>query len=238
MIINPLQDKIYISKDILAVKTERIPIILLNLATRKKTQNSYILMKKLLYLSLLLMCIGCSVDKTPREGDIIFQTKFSQEGQFFKTISGSDINHCGIVVMKNDSTLHVLHMDDRMRLTPLSNFVQHGHQNKFSIRRATNKKVKIDYKKYMKSLKDNRLRLDDNQYYNSELVYRIYKEDLGIELCKPRPISEYNIAGIDTTLMQQGFRLQQEIITPADIYNSRRLKTVQSRFDEKKKNKK
>ena len=191
-------------------------------------------MKKLLYLSLLLiMCIGCSVDKTPREGDIIFQTKFSQEGQFLETISGSDINHCGIVIMKDDSTLHVLHMDDRMRLTPLSNFVQHGQQKKFSIRRATNKEVKIDYKKYMRSIKDLRLRLDDNQYYNSELVYRIYKEDLGIELCKPRPISEYNIAGIDTMLMQQGIHLQQEIVTPADIYNSRRLKTVQSRYDEK-----
>lgn len=188
-------------------------------------------MKKFIYLSLLLMCLGCSIDETPREGDIIFQTNDSQEALFLKTISESDINHCGIVIMKEDSSLHVLHMDDRIRLTPLSSFIQHGKQKKFSIQRATNKEIDIDYKKYMTSNRDHRLRLDDNLYYNSELVYRIYKEDLGIELCKPRPIDQYNIAGLDTILTKQGIHLKQEIVTPADIYNSRRLKTVQTRYE-------
>ena len=32
--------------------------------------------------------------------------------------------------------------------------------------------------------------------YCSELVYLIYKEQFGIELCKPRPIKSYNTFGL------------------------------------------
>lgn len=186
-------------------------------------------MKKLLYLLLIIICVGCNKEIPLREGDIIFQTEVNEESKVWHNLTGSDITHCGILVKKKDGSFYVLHMQDRMMLTSLGAFINHGLKNKYSIGRVSNEEIKIDYKKYMNAKKDYRLRMNDNQYYNAELVYRIYKEDLGIELCTPRPIGEYNI---DSTFVGYGIHPKQPIVSPFDLYNSPKVKTIQSRYKE------
>ena len=184
-------------------------------------------MKKFYYALLLLLCIGCNNIKTPREGDIIFQTVKSEQTALFEHLSESPINHCGIVVAR-DSNLYVLHVDRAVTLTPLHTFIRHGEKGEYTLMRATNEIVKIDSKKYMLANYDPQMRMGNNRYYNSELVYDIFKNDLGIELCQPRPISEYHIDGIVEFLQSSRIRPDQAIVTPADIYNSEKLKAYKT----------
>ena len=185
-------------------------------------------MKKIYYTLLLLLCIGCNNIKTPREGDIIFQTVKNERTTLLEHLSESPINHCGIVVAR-DSNLYVLHVDRTVTLTPLHTFMRHGEKGEYTLMRATNETMKIDYKKYMLAEYDQQMLMGNNRYYSSELVYDIFKNDLGIELCQPRPISEYHIDGIVEFLQSCRIRPNQPIITPADIYNSDKLKVYKTR---------
>ena len=180
-------------------------------------------MKKIFYTLLLLLCVGCNNIEAPREGDIIFQTVKNQRGALLEHLSESPINHCGIVVVR-DSNLYVLHADRNVILTPLHNFIQHGEKVEYTLMRTKNKEIKIDYKKYMLADYDEQMQLGNHRYYSSELVYEIYKNDLGIELCTPRPVIEYNYQEIVGWLRHNKIKPDEQIVTPADIYNSKELK--------------
>ena len=184
-------------------------------------------MKKIYYALLLLLCIGCSNTKTPREGDIIFQTANNEQSALLGHLSQSPITHCGVIV-EHDSTLCVLHVDNTVRLTPLHTFIRHGAKGEYTLMRATDKDVKIDYKKYMLAEYDQQMLMGNNRYYSSELVYDIYKNDLGMELCQPRPIGEYNINGVVEVLQARYIKPHQPIVTPADLYNSEILKSYKT----------
>ncbi len=184
-------------------------------------------MKNIYYALLLLLCIGCNNIDKPREGDIIFQTVNNERTALLEHLSESPINHCGIVIMR-DSSLYVLHVDQTVTLTPLHTFMRHGEKGEYTLMRATNNPVKIDYKKYMLANYDRQLRMGNNRYYNAELVYDIFKNDLGIELCQPRPVCEYHIDGIVEILQRCQIRPDQAIVTPADIYKSEKLKVYKT----------
>lgn len=199
---------------------------------QKQTPKKIIDMKKFYYLLLVLLCIGCSKDDSPREGDIIFQTQPTALSSVIQTATQSEISHCGIIVQKEDGLYYVLHADRRTHLTPLSTYISRGFKDKYSIKRATNKKVKIDYKKYLGKEEDIRMQFNNDRYYNAELVYHIYLNDLGIELCQPRRIDSYNIKGMEGMLMERGIRPNQEVVAPADLYNSAQLSTIRTLYKE------
>ena len=49
-----------------------------------------------------------------------------------------------------------------------------------------------------------------------ELVYDIYKNQLGVEF-KLRKVSSYNILGLNKMLMNRGIKLNQLVIAPSDL---------------------
>lgn len=59
--------------------------------------------------------------------------------------------------------------------------------------------------------------------YCSELVYDIYKRLLGVELCKPRPVRDYAICGLDKVLTKRGIDKDQLVVAPGDLYESTQL---------------
>ena len=59
--------------------------------------------------------------------------------------------------------------------------------------------------------------------YCSELVYLIYKEQFGIELCKPKKIKNYHLFGLSKIIKRRGINLNQLVIAPSDIINSKYL---------------
>lgn len=188
-------------------------------------------MKKIYYLLLVVLLAGCGNDETPREGDIIFQTSLRNEASLVHEATQSPISHCGIIIEKEENNFYVLEASDHVRLIPLNKFIDQGRSKLYTIKRASiDRDTKIDYEKYIGCERDIFLRMDNNKYYNSELVYTIFKDQLGMELCTPRPVHTYQIDSIVGYLQSHRIHPQQPVIAPADLYNSPLLKTIRDTY--------
>ncbi len=178
-------------------------------------------MKKLLYILLTIM-ISLSSCARPqlKEGDIIFHTSKSPQSKFLVAGTGSLATHCGIIVERQDG-LYVYEATGPVKLTPLQEWIDRGVGKRAWYRRVTEKplKVRLDYKgqKY-----DFAFKFDNGKMYCSELVYLIYKEQFGIELCEPRPINDYHVGMpfAKEFIRKRGISLYQKAVAPCDIQDS------------------
>ena len=171
-------------------------------------------MRQIILLFAILSLMGCK--QTYKEGDIVFQISKSRQSPLIQQATGSQWSHCGIVVEK-DGKQYVLEASKTVRLTPLEEWVQRGKGGKVKSRRVLNDSIKIKYKKYLGKSYDTAFRFGNNRWYCSELVYDIYKEQFGIELCKPRKVREYDIDGMESTMRKRGISPDQEVVAPDDL---------------------
>ena len=203
-------------------------------------------MKKiLLTLGVLLVAIAIplrswlieplSAQDTPitdvREGDVIFHTSQSSQSPLIQIGTRSHITHCGIVVIKEGKP-YVLETLKTLVLTPLDKFVARGKDGKYWLKRSDKENIKIDYAHYLGKPYDLAFSFDNDIYYCSELVYDIYKNQLGIELCKPKQVGDYLILGtdklnkIESTMQRRGITKEQYAVAPVDIFESDYLHNV------------
>ena len=166
-----------------------------------------------------------------REGDVIFQTTTSEQSPMIQLATRSRISHCGIIVMK-DGKPYVLETLKTLKLTPLNRFIVRGKGCRYWLKRSDKKDIKIKYDHYLGKPYDAAFRLDNDIYYCSELVYDIYKKQLGIELCNPKKIKDYAILGIENlpvikkTMNRRGINKEHYAVAPVDVFNSAELKRV------------
>ena len=166
-----------------------------------------------------------------REGDVIFQTSQSSQSPLIQIGTRSHITHCGIVVIK-DGKPFVLETLKTLVLTPLDKFIARGKDGKYWLKRSDRENIKIDYAHYLGKPYDLAFSFDNDIYYCSELVYDIYKNQLGIELCKPKQVGDYLILGtdklnkIESTMQRRGITKEQYAVAPVDIFESDYLHNV------------
>ena len=166
-----------------------------------------------------------------REGDVIFQTSLSQQSPLIKMGTRSTITHCGVVVMK-DGKPYVLETQKTLVLTPLKKFIARGKDSKYWHKRPKLDNVKIKYSGYLGKPYDLAFKFDNGKFYCSELIYDVYLNQLGVELCKPKTIDDYLILGshripkIKRAIKKRGITMDQYAIAPVDVFNSKELKYV------------
>ena len=203
-------------------------------------------MKKILFtLGVLLVAIAIplrswlieplSAQDTPitdvREGDVIFHTSQSSQSPLIQIGTRSHITHCSIVVMRNGKS-YVLETLKTLVLTPLDKFIARGKEGKYWLKRSDKENIKIEYAHYLGKPYDLAFSFDNDIYYCSELVYDIYKNQLGIELCKPKQVGDYLILGtdkldkIENTMQRRGITKEQYAVAPVDIFNSNFLHSI------------
>lgn len=203
-------------------------------------------MKKiLLTLGVLLVAIAIplrswlieplSAQDTPitdvREGDVIFHTSQSSQSPLIQIGTRSHITHCGIVVIKEDKP-YVLETLKTLVLTPLDKFIARGKEGKYWLKRSDKENIKIEYAHYLGKPYDLAFSFDNDIYYCSELIYDIYKNQLGIELCKPKQVGDYLILGtdkldkIENTMQRRGITKEQYAVAPVDVFESEYLHSV------------
>ena len=203
-------------------------------------------MKKILFtLGVLLVAIAIplrswlieplSAQDTPitdvREGDVIFHTSQSSQSPLIQIGTRSHITHCGIVVIK-DGEPFVLETLKTLVLTPLDKFIARGKDGKYWLKRSDRENIKIEYAHYLGKPYDLAFSFDNEIYYCSELVYDIYKKQLGIELCKPKQVGDYLILGtdkldkIESTMQRRGITKEQYVVAPVDVFESEYLHSV------------
>ena len=203
-------------------------------------------MKKIFIILGLILCVvgypfrsmlieGVTATKGPtedvREGDVIFQISLSQQSPLIKMGTRSTITHCGIVVMK-DGKPYVLETQKTLVLTPLKKFIARGKDGKYWLKRSKKENIKIKYAHYLGKPYDLAFKFDNGKFYCSELIYDVYLNQLGIELCKPKTIDDYLILGthripkIKRAMKKRGITMEQYAVAPVDVFNSKELKFV------------
>ena len=166
-----------------------------------------------------------------REGDVIFQTSQSQQSSLIQIATRSKITHCGVIVMKNGKP-YVLETLKTLVVTPLDKFIDRGKGGKYWLKRPNKENIKIKYGNYLGKPYDLAFKFDNGKFYCSELVYDIYKNQLGIDLCEPKKVNDYLILGtdklpqIEKAMKKRGITKEQYAVAPRDIFESVHLKTV------------
>lgn len=171
------------------------------------------------------------IEEIVKEGDVIFQTSESRQSPLIQIGTRSKITHCGIIVMRNGEP-YVLETLKTLVLTPLDKFIARGKDGKYWLKRSDKENIKIEYTHYLGKPYDLAFSFDNDIYYCSELVYDIYKNQLGIELCKPKQVGDYLILGtdkldkIENTMQRRGITKEQYAVAPVDVFESEYLHSV------------
>jgi hypothetical protein len=174
-----------------------------------------------------------------KDGDIIFQTSESKQCEAVRIATNSKFSHCGIIYDINGNWF-VFEAVQPVKLTPLEDWIQHGRDHKYVVKRLKNEtsltptvlqKMKdysqtFDGKEY-----DAYFEWTDNRIYCSELIWKIYKNAAGIELSKLRELKDFNLSDsrVQKILKERygnSIPLEEKVVAPSDLEASTLLKTV------------
>lgn len=175
-----------------------------------------------------------------KSGDIIFQTSQSPQCEAVRIATNSKFSHCGIIFDLNGKWF-VFEAVQPVKLTPFDEWIQHGKNNKYVVKRLKNAETvltpevlqkmenygqQFDGKEY-----DAYFEWTDNRIYCSELVWKIYKNAAGIELSKLRELKDFNLEDprVKKILKERydnDIPLEEKVVAPSDLADSNLLKTV------------
>ncbi|AWK05372.1 hypothetical protein HYN56_14465 [Flavobacterium crocinum] len=174
-----------------------------------------------------------------KDGDVIFQTSESKQCEAVRIATNSKFSHCGIIY-DIDGKWFVFEAVQPVKLTPLEDWIKHGRDNKYVVKRLKNDAVLKP--EVLQKMKDYSQQFDgkeydayfewtDNRIYCSELVWKIYKNAAGIELSKLRELKDFNLTDsrVQKILKERygnDIPLDEKVVAPSDLADSSLLKTV------------
>lgn len=177
-----------------------------------------------------------------KEGDIIFQTSLSSQSKAIQLATNSKYSHVGII-FKDDKTNNfvVLEAVQPVKFTPLDEWIKRGESSHFVIKRLKNadeiltdeviQKMKKVGQNLVGKNYDLYFEWSDEKIYCSELVWKIYKKALNIEVGKLEKLSSFDL---DNKIVKQKMKerygnkipsnqLNENVISPAAIFESDKL---------------
>ncbi len=184
--------------------------------------NSENLMKKLLLISLVLLCASCRRGgdlSALREGDVVFIETRSFQSKFVKLGMMSIWSHCGIAVDTPEG-VQIMEADTTVRILPIERFIDKSVGKKYIIKRPPQQLSQpIDKEEWLGRWYDLVFSFENDEVYCSELIWLIYKEQ-GIELCPPRKINTHFMARVpmlQRALRERNISPEQEAVAPCDL---------------------
>lgn len=172
-----------------------------------------------------LVYSNCIDKDNLQAGDVVFIEGQSSQAPYIKFGTMNRWSHCGIVVDTPEG-LKVLEASKIVRLVPFEKFVSWSKDGNFCVRRPKDKiDGTIKFEKYLGMPYDLEFKFNNGKMYCSELVWLIYKEN-GIELCKPRKVSDYPLAGVPKVkklIDKRNIAMDQEVVAPSDLFNALKL---------------
>ena len=184
--------------------------------------------------------INKSLEQQIQDGDIIFQTSQSKQCEAVRIATNSKFSHCGIVY-EIEGKKYVFEAVQPVKTTPLSEWIKHGNDNKFLVKRLKNKskiitpEVISKMKNYGKQFNNRDYDLffewTDEKIYCSELVWKIYKNGAGIELCPLEKLKNFNLANEKVKkILKERYSnkipLEESVVAPSQLVNSPLLETI------------
>jgi len=175
-----------------------------------------------------------------QDGDIIFQTSESKQCEAVRIATNSKFSHCGIIFFVNGGQF-VLEAVQPVKITPLEEWIAHGKEKKYVIKRLKNAdsilteetldKMKVYGKQFLGKEYDAYFEWTDNRIYCSELVWKIYKNGAALQLSKLKQLKDFNLTDerVRKILKERygnDVPLEEKVVAPSDLVDSDLLKTV------------
>lgn len=202
----------------------------------------------LLFLALFMLINACK-EKPVKElakalkfktGDIVFQTSKSEQSEAIQLATGSKYSHIGILYVDSLDYL-VLEAVQPVKLTPLEEWIAQGENNDYVVKRLNENVLDLSEKDILKMKNlgqsylgknyDAYFEWNNKAFYCSELVWKIYKKVLRIELCELKKLKDFNLSNpkVKEKLTERYGKIipkNQKVVSPADIFNSELLETI------------
>lgn len=213
-----------------------------------KLRNSRNLYWRLASLALLAACAcillhACSSARQLstedlRDGDIIFQTSRSGQSKAIQIATHSKYSHIGLLT-SDGAGWYVCEAVGPVKRTKLQKWIERGEGSRYVLKRLRNTEATKDRAVLLRRVEQAYLGIPYDQYfgwsddkiYCSELVWKVYKSALGIELCKLRKLKDFDLSSpvVVQKLKQRygaNLPLQENVVSPSDIFDSPLLETV------------
>ena len=194
-------------------------------------------MKKLQYIILsfvlLISCQSKSDNTDFENGDIIFQTSKSSQSKAIQIATKSKYSHMGIIYLK-DNRYYVFEAVQPVKLTPFNEWIKRGENGHCVVKRLKNAKKILTPNKLseMKTIGDEFIgknydlyfEWSDNRIYCSELVWKIYKRALGIEIGKLERLKDFDLTNkaVQKKMKERygdNIPLNELVISPIEMFN-------------------
>jgi cell wall-associated NlpC family hydrolase len=176
-----------------------------------------------------------------QDGDIIFQNSRSPQSQLLKQVTRSRYNHMGIILYRHGFP-QVLEAADKVKFTPLNEWIDRGVDGKIVVKRLrkadtllnsdTLGKMRRLAEELLDRPYDSWFGWSDNRFYCSELVWKIYKKALNIELGKMQKLKEFNLSSPEVKEILSEYYgnkipVEEKAISPAAIFASKALVAIE-----------
>jgi cell wall-associated NlpC family hydrolase len=209
----------------------------------RKSPAYYPAMHKLQVLaSLLTTLIAARAFAAPslRDGDIIFHTSESAQSAAIQRATHSRYSHVGLVLYREGKPF-VFEAISTVRYTPLASWIARGDDGRYVVKRLKKtltaeqvRKLRAAAEKYAGKPYDLYFEWSDARIYCSELVWKAYREALGIELGTRQKLREFDLSDpVVKSKMRERYGtrvpLDEPVISPAAQFESPLLETVDSR---------
>jgi hypothetical protein len=200
------------------------------------------MMRSMLIASLLLAAAACVAAGSPefQDGDIIFHTSTSSQSEALRLAMGSPFTHMGIVFVESDGPV-VFEAVGPVKRTPLAEWIKRGEDGRFVVKRLSDAEVQLTPDaiarlkeagdRYAGRPYDLQFEWSDERIYCSELVWKMYKEALGLEIGEIETFRKFNlsdpaVAGKLEERFGARIPLDEKVVSPASMFESDRLVTV------------
>lgn len=182
-----------------------------------------------------------SVKYVPSDGDLVFQTSLSRQSRAIQAVTGSRYSHMGVVFLKR-GTPYVYEAVGPVKYTPLKEWIDKGENGHFVVKRLDSTDLSREQVKALKTAAaayegkayDALFAWSDKQIYCSELVWKIFKSALNLEVGAMERFGSFNLAHpLAQAIVQERWGgkppLDEPVITPASVFDSPLLRTVYQR---------
>lgn len=175
-----------------------------------------------------------------RDGDIIFHETNFEQSRALKLVTKSRYTHAGIIFRINGQW-KVLEAVQPVKYTDLSDFIRRGTNRHYAVKRLKNRdevltietveKMKTYGKTFLGRNYDIYFEWNDKRIYCTELIWKLYKKNTGIETGKLQRLGDLDLSHpFVIMLLNQRYGKKipydEPVITPASMFASDNLVTV------------
>lgn len=194
-------------------------------------------------IATIILVVFCSAgafaraDMPLRDGDIIFHTSRSAQSAAIQRATHSPYSHMGVVLYR-DGKPYVFEAIATVRYTPLANWTARGDGGRYVVRRLKRPLKAVELKKLREAAKsyegkpyDLYFEWSDARIYCSELVWKMYRDALGVEIGALQKLREFDLTdpAVKAKMRERygkNIPLDEQVISPASMFDSSLLQTL------------